>query len=44
MQWTHSLGANGREHIKNNFLIAGHIRDYLLGFVSLYDQKDIIYL
>ncbi len=38
------LGANGKEHIKNNFLITRHIRDYLLLFLSLYHQDDIVYL
>jgi trehalose synthase len=38
------LGRNGREHIKNNFLITRHIRDYLLLFISLYFQDDIIRL
>jgi len=38
------LGANGHEHIKNNFLITRHIRDYLLLFHSLYHEDDIIHL
>jgi trehalose synthase len=38
------LGANGKEHIKNNFLITRHIRDYLLLFLFLYNQNDIVYL
>jgi trehalose synthase len=38
------LGANGKEHIRSNFLITRHIRDYLLLFLSLYDQRDIISL
>jgi trehalose synthase len=38
------LGRNGREHIKNNFLITRHIRDYLLLFISLDFQDDIIRL
>jgi trehalose synthase len=38
------LGANGREHIKNNFLITRHIKDYLLLFISLFHQGDIVYL
>jgi trehalose synthase len=36
------LSANGREHIKNNFLITRHIRDYLLLFLSLYYRGDVI--
>lgn len=29
------LGINGREHVKNNFLITRHIKDYLLLLLSL---------
>ncbi len=43
-EYAKKLGANGREHIKSNFLITRHLRDYLLVFLSLYDQRDIIYL
>jgi trehalose synthase len=43
-EYAKRLGANGREHIKSNFLITRHLRDYLLVFLSLYDQRDIIYL
>jgi trehalose synthase len=38
------LGRNGREHIKNNFLITRHIREYLLLFHSLYHEEDIVHL
>lgn len=38
------LGRNGKEHIKNNFLITKHIREYLLLFHSLYHVEDIVYL
>ena len=38
------LGENGREHVKYNFLITRHLRDYLLLFLSLYNQGDVIYL
>lgn len=38
------LGVNGREHIKNNFLITRHIKDYLLLFISLFHQGDVVYL
>jgi len=36
------LGANGREHVKNNFLITRHIRDYILLFLSLYYNEDVV--
>lgn len=38
------LGENGREHIKNNFLITRHLRDYMLLFLSLYNSEDIVHL
>jgi trehalose synthase len=43
-EYAAKLGANGKEHIRNNFLITRHIRDYLLLFLSLYNQDDIVYL
>jgi trehalose synthase len=43
-QYANKLGVNGREHIKNNFLITRHIKDYLLLFISLYREGDFIYL
>jgi trehalose synthase len=36
------LGANGHEQIKNNFLITRHIKDYLLLFISLFHQGDVV--
>jgi trehalose synthase len=42
--YARELGVNGMEHIKNNFLITRHIRDYLLLFISLDYQEDIINL
>ncbi|OGW85008.1 MAG: glycosyl transferase family 1 [Omnitrophica bacterium RIFCSPLOWO2_01_FULL_45_10] len=38
------LGENGREHIKNNFLITRHLKEYMLLFLSLYHPEDIVYL
>ncbi len=38
------LGENGREHIKNNFLITRHLRDYMLLFLSLYYPEDVVHL
>ncbi len=43
-EYARKLGLNGREHIKNNFLITRHLRDYLLLFISLYHQGNLIYL
>ena len=38
------LGQNGREHVRYNFLITRHLRDYLLLFLALEHSEDIIYL
>lgn len=43
-EYASKLGLNGKEHIKNNFLITRHIRDYLLLFLFLYYEGDVIYL
>lgn len=37
-----ALGVNGRSHIKDNFLITRHLRDYLMLFISLADKREII--
>src|SRR3989338_2021355 len=42
--YARKLGENGREHIKNNFLLTRHLRDYMLLFLSLYHAEDIVYL
>lgn len=38
------IGENGREHVRNNFLITRHLREYMLLFLTLYREGDIIYL
>lgn len=43
-EYARRLGSNGREHIKNNFLITRHIKDYLLVFLSLIHDGDIVYV
>jgi trehalose synthase len=44
-EFARKLGENGRAHIKNNFLITRHIKDYLLLFISLSQNgKDVIHL
>lgn len=42
--YARKLGENGREHIKQNFLLTRHLRDYLLLFLSLYHPEDMVYL
>ena len=43
-EYAKTLGLNGREHMRNNFLITRHIRDYLLLFLSLYHEEDVVRL
>lgn len=38
------LGENGHEHVKNNFLITRHIKDYLLLFLSMMHREDVTVL
>lgn len=43
-QYARELGKNGKEHIRQSFLITRHLRDYLLLSLSLFHNKDIVYL
>lgn len=43
-EYARRLGENGREHIRNNFLITRHLKDYMLLFLSLYHAGDVVYL
>jgi trehalose synthase len=38
------LGENGREHVRHNFLITRHLRDYMLLFLTLEYPRDVIYI
>lgn len=38
------LGENGRENVRNNFLLTRHLKDYMLLFLSLYHKEDVVYL
>lgn len=39
------LGKAGREHVRHNFLVTRHIKDYMLMFLSLYyPGKSMVYL
>jgi trehalose synthase len=42
-EYAKMLGRNGKEHVKNNFLITRHLREYLLLFLSLYYKEDLVY-
>ena len=43
-EYARYLGANGREHVKNNFLVTRNVRDYLLLFLTLYNPEDVVHL
>ncbi len=43
-EYAKKLGENGREHIRSNFLLTRHLRDYMLLFLSLYHKEDLVYL
>ncbi|RJO63734.1 MAG: glycosyltransferase [Candidatus Omnitrophota bacterium] len=43
-EYATKLGLNGREHIRNNFLVTRHLREYMLLFLSAYHTEDIVYL
>jgi len=42
--YARKLGENGREHIRNNFLLTRHVRDYMLLFLALYHGEDVVRL
>lgn len=42
-EYAKKLGENGREHIRNNFLLTRHLRDYMLLFLALYNTENIIF-
>jgi len=41
-EYARRLGVNGREHIKDNYLITRHLQDYLLLFLSLFFEGDMV--
>ncbi len=43
-EYAKKLGENGRDHVKNNFLLTRHLKDYMLLFLSLYYKEDVVYL
>ena len=38
------LGIDGKEQIRNDFLITRHMKDYWLLFLSLFHEGDVVYL
>jgi trehalose synthase len=43
-KYAKQLGLNGREHIRNNYLLTRHLRDYMLLFLSLYHTEHVVSL
>jgi trehalose synthase len=43
-EYAQKLGANGKEHVRNNFLLTRHLQEYMLLFLSLYHNEDVVYL
>jgi len=43
-EFARKLGQNGREHVRQNFLLTRHLNDYMLLFLSLEHSGDVIYL
>jgi trehalose synthase len=43
-EYAKRLGENGRENVRNNFLLTRHLREYMLLFLSLFHSEDVIYL
>jgi trehalose synthase len=43
-EYGHWLGRNGKEHVRQHFLITREMRDYMLIFLTLQRNEDIIYL
>ncbi len=41
-EYARELGLNGREHVRNNFLITRQLRDYILLFLSMFYENDIV--
>lgn len=41
-EYANWLGNNGREHVKNNFLITRHLKDYLILFLTLDHTESMI--
>jgi trehalose synthase len=44
LEYAKRLGENGREHVRQNFLLTRHLTDYLLLFLTLDYDTDTIFL
>jgi trehalose synthase len=41
-EYAKKLGENGREHVRRNFLLTRHLKEYMLLFLSLYNKGDVV--
>jgi len=41
-EFAQRLGENGRQHVRNNFLLTRHMRDYLLAFLYLQHTEESV--
>lgn len=41
--YARKLGENGREHVRQNFLLTRHLKEYMLMFLSLYHHEDVVH-
>ncbi|UCH52159.1 MAG: glycosyltransferase [Chloroflexota bacterium] len=42
-EYASQLGQNGKEHVKQNFLITGHLKNYLLMFLALDQMSEVVH-
>lgn len=40
--YARKLGENGKEHVRRNFLLTRHLKDYMLLFLALYHGEDLV--
>jgi len=43
-EFAERLGKNGKEHVRQNFLLTRHLRDYLLLMLCLFHEGDVIHV
>lgn len=41
-EYARKLGENGKEHVRRNFLLTRHLKDYMLLFLALYHGDDLV--
>lgn len=41
-EYARKLGENGKEHVRRNFLLTRHLKEYMLLFLALYHGDDLV--